>query len=135
MKLMMKTKNFPVSILEGCMKICDNEKLPIYTYKRIKSFKIPCKVVGLDTGIIDNLSMILSKHNPFTGVINFHLQRFINNGMVQRLKDRTFQKTFNDMPNYLQPVSLTSIMSLIFFIQIGIISSVFILIIENNIPQ
>ncbi|XP_047350150.1 uncharacterized protein LOC124949315 [Vespa velutina] len=47
----------------------------------------------VDTGIIDNLSIILSKHNPFTGVINFQ------NGSCKyniQMEACTFSQRFHD---------------------------------------
>lgn len=133
-KMMIKEEELPLTLLEGFQKICENRKLASYTYCRMKkslSPEIPCKVIAINAGPADSLSMILSKHNPFTGVINFHLQKFVNNGVMQRLKDRDFQKKFNDITNYHGPVPITSVISLIFFIQIGITLSIFILIIEK----
>ncbi|KAF7401103.1 hypothetical protein HZH68_006923 [Vespula germanica] len=113
--------------------ICKNPKLAIYApdeVERSKFVKIPCNLIYVETGKVDSLAMILSKNNPFTDVINFHLQKFINNGMIDRLTDRTFKEESNDEINH-QPVRITSIISLIFFILIGIVLSTCILIIEK----
>lgn len=57
--------------------------------------------------------------------------KFIANSMMIRLKDKIFRKKSNDMIK-LQPVSLISVISLIFFWSIGIILSSCILIIEKK---
>ncbi|XP_046821639.1 glutamate receptor ionotropic, delta-2-like isoform X2 [Vespa crabro] len=135
MKLMPEEEKLPITVLEGFRSICKNRKQAIYTsdeIKKVLNFKIPCNVVSIETGRIDSLSIILSKHNPFIGIINFHLQKFFNNGIMNRLKDVTFKKNFNDMMQQ-QPVQIVSIISPIFLILIGIILSIFILIIEKYI--
>ncbi|XP_043669686.1 uncharacterized protein LOC122629889 isoform X1 [Vespula pensylvanica] len=133
MKLMIEKKKLTSNIVDGFKKVCDNRKLAIYTseeVQKITNLKITCNLVAIDTGRVDNLAMILSKNNPFTDVINFHLQKFIDNGMINRLKDTTFKKKLNDVMKH-KPVRINNVMSLIFFIQTGIILSTFILIIEK----
>ncbi|KAL2712483.1 hypothetical protein V1478_018006 [Vespula squamosa] len=135
MKLMPEKEKLPITILEGFRSICTNRKQAIFSSEEIKkilNLKIPCNVVSIKTGRIDSLSIILSKHNQFTGIINFHLQKFINNGMMNRLKDTTFKKNFNAIKQH-QPVQIVNVITLIFFILIGVILSIFILIIEKYI--
>ncbi|KAF7382235.1 hypothetical protein HZH66_013667 [Vespula vulgaris] len=103
--------------------ICKNRNLAIYTFDEIRrsvDLEIPCNVVRVEAGRVNRFAIVLSKHNPFTGVINFQLQKFVNNGMINRLRDTIFKKKFHDMIKY-QPVPITTVISLIFFIQIGII--------------
>ncbi|XP_043682406.1 glutamate receptor ionotropic, delta-1-like isoform X3 [Vespula pensylvanica] len=133
MKLMLKDEELPISEYEGFKKICKNRKLALYTtdqINNIENLKIPCNVVAIETGYISNFAMILSKYNPFTDVINFQLQKFIDNGMINRLKDTSFQMKSNHMIKH-QPVPLISVISLILFFSIGIFSSICILIIEK----
>nr|KAF7398290.1 hypothetical protein H0235_016298 [Vespula pensylvanica] len=97
MKLMLKDEELPISEYEGFKKnvtcvsdlipkesnddqrsltICKNRKLALYTtdqINNIENLKIPCNVVAIETGYISNFAMILSKYNPFTDVINFHI--------------------------------------------------------------
>lgn len=56
------------------LQICENQKLALYTFdeqKKSVNSKILCNVVRVETGHVNNIAMILSKHNPFTGVFNF----------------------------------------------------------------
>ncbi|KAF7382218.1 hypothetical protein HZH66_013650 [Vespula vulgaris] len=92
-------------------KICKNPKLAFYTFDEMKNSvdnKLPCKVIHIDTGRITCFAIILSKHNPFTNVINFQLQKFVNNGMMNRLKYRIYTKKSDDLVKH-QPVHLTDI--------------------------
>ncbi|XP_043669929.1 probable glutamate receptor [Vespula pensylvanica] len=132
-KLMPEEKKLPITMVEGFEIICKNPKLALYTSEARKesiNHKIPCNVVPVDAERLESLAIILSKQNPFTAVINFHLQKFINNGMMDRLKDRTFKRKYNFILN-LQPVCINNIISLILLIQLGIILSVCVLIVEK----
>ncbi|XP_043682408.1 glutamate receptor 1-like isoform X1 [Vespula pensylvanica] len=133
MKLMLEEEKLPSTILEAFNSICKNRNLAIYTFDEIRrsvDLEIPCNVVRVETGRVNSFAIVLSKHNPFTGVINFQLQKFVNNGMINRLRDTIFKKKFHDMIKY-QPVPITTVISLIFFIQIGIILGICTLIIEK----
>ncbi|XP_047349689.1 uncharacterized protein LOC124949119 [Vespa velutina] len=121
----------PVVVLQ----IRKNRKQTMYTSNEIKkvlSLKIPCNVVSIETGRKDSLFVISSKHNPFIGIIKFHLQTFFNNGIMNRLIYATFKKNFQSMMQH-QPVQIVIDIMLILFILIGIILSTFILIIEKYI--
>ncbi|XP_047350396.1 glutamate receptor 1-like [Vespa velutina] len=74
MKLMPEEKKLPLTIKEGFGRICENQKIALYTSiakKEAIRFKTPCNVVPISAGRIESLAIILSKHNPFTDVINF----------------------------------------------------------------
>nr|XP_050865919.1 uncharacterized protein LOC127071083 [Vespula vulgaris] len=133
MKLMLEEDKLPLTPLEGFTSICKNRKLAIYSFdemEKIVDSKISCNVVRIETGYVNYIAIALSKHNPFTDVINFQLQKFFENGMVNRLKNSPFDKKSNDMVKH-QPVPLIGVLSLFIFIQIGIIISTCILIIEK----
>nr|KAF7398298.1 hypothetical protein H0235_016306 [Vespula pensylvanica] len=70
---MLEDRKLPLTEQEGYKKICKNRKLAFYTVDKdvIANLKIPCNVVHIATGHVNNIAMILSKHNPFTDVINF----------------------------------------------------------------
>ncbi|XP_046821847.1 uncharacterized protein LOC124425497 isoform X2 [Vespa crabro] len=133
MKLMLEEEKLTPNVMEGFERVCNNRKLAIYTSEEVQKIaylKIPCNLASIDTGRVESVAMILSKNNPFTKVINFHLQKFIENGMMNRLKDTAFKKKSSDVKKH-QPVCINSVMSIILFIQTGIILSIFILIIEK----
>lgn len=58
------------------------------------------------------------------------LQKFINNGVMNRLKYTVFEKKSHDITKH-QPVSLISVIPLISFFSISVLLSTFILIIEK----
>ncbi|XP_047368011.1 uncharacterized protein LOC124956351 [Vespa velutina] len=109
MKLMLEEKKLPLNALQGFSMICKNPKLAFYTFDDMQKSignKIPCNLICVETGDVNYLAIILSKHNPFTDIINFHLQKFVGNGVINRLKETIFIKKSDDMIKH-QPVLLT----------------------------
>lgn len=56
------------------LQICENRNLAIYAFDEMKMsvvHKIPCNVIRVETGHLNNMAIVLSKHNPFTHLINF----------------------------------------------------------------
>nr|KAF7398294.1 hypothetical protein H0235_016302 [Vespula pensylvanica] len=87
MKLMLEEDKLPRTEIEGFKRICKNRKLAMYAYDEIEkrvSCKILCKLVRIDAGHVSSFALILSKGNPFTDVINFQLQKFIDNVDISR---------------------------------------------------
>ncbi|XP_046828144.1 glutamate receptor 3-like isoform X3 [Vespa crabro] len=135
MKLMLNVEKLPITDHEGFEMICKNWKIAIYTSDQVvgvENLKIPCNIICIETGHTDSFAIILSKSNPFIDVINFQLQKFIDNGIMNHLKDTIFKKKSHDVIKH-QPVLLISVMPLILFFFIGVVLSTFILIIENYI--
>ncbi|KAL2749295.1 glutamate receptor 1-like isoform X1, partial [Vespula maculifrons] len=120
MKLMLEEDKLPLTPLEGFTSICKNRKLAIYSFdemEKIVGSQISCNVVRIETEYVNYIAIALSKHNPFTDVINFQLQKFFENGIMNRLKNSPFDKKSNDMVKH-QPVPLIGVLSLFIFIQI-----------------
>ncbi|KAK2576887.1 hypothetical protein KPH14_005512 [Odynerus spinipes] len=89
MKLMKPQEQLPTSLYNGFEQVCQ-EKVAFYTTEVIKnaiSTYLPCKVNFIETGRSDSLAMALPKDSPFTGVLNYHLQRFQDNGIMHRLRE------------------------------------------------
>ncbi|KAF7383171.1 hypothetical protein HZH68_015020 [Vespula germanica] len=110
MKLMLEEDKLPRTEIEGFKRICENEKLALYMsdqFNSVENLKRPCNMIRIETGYVKNFAMILSKHNPFTSLINFQLQKFMDNGMMNRLKDTSFKKKSIDMVKY-QPTANSS---------------------------
>ncbi|XP_015189890.1 PREDICTED: glutamate receptor 1-like [Polistes dominula] len=134
MKLKFKKDKLPTSLLDAFNMICENPKLTMYIDEKAKdqlSSKLPCDIISVKEGGIQSLSIILSKHSAFTGIINFWLQKFFHNGMVNRLKDTTYKNKLKRPVQEHIPVSIFFVVSLISFILISIAFSVCILFIEK----
>ncbi|XP_072757304.1 glutamate receptor 1-like [Anoplolepis gracilipes] len=134
MKLMKKESELPETIIDGFLQVC-NEKNVAYmilnALKKNVEMEIPCKLSTVSTEKIDNLGMILSKGNPYTGVINYHLQKFLDNGMMKRLRDTKILTHSAENTAY-TPVRMTNIVPILAILCGGIILSVAILVMENT---
>jgi len=45
--------------------------MTLYILKESMEMRIPCKLSSINIEGVDNLGMVLSKNNPYTGVINY----------------------------------------------------------------
>ncbi|XP_071642468.1 glutamate receptor 1-like [Temnothorax longispinosus] len=133
MKLMKDKQELPENIMDGFMQVC-NERRVAYMLlgaeKKTVEMRIPCKLSSINTERIGNLGMVLSKNNPYTGVINYHLQKFSDNGMMTRLKDTRFLPQSAEDKTFV-PVRLVNVAPVLAFLCGGIIISIMVLIIEK----
>ncbi|XP_018308804.1 glutamate receptor 1 [Mycetomoellerius zeteki] len=131
MKLMKDESELPRNLEEGFMQVC-NEKnvafMVLSARKKSVEKEIPCKLSSITTERIDNLAMVLSKNNPYTGVINYHLQKFLNNGMIMRLRETYSQLTEDKI---YKPVYLFNVVPILAILCGGFIISIMIMIIEK----
>ncbi|KAL6438179.1 hypothetical protein ACFW04_004413 [Cataglyphis niger] len=133
MKLMKKESELPENVIDGFVQICKEKKVAYMILNALKKsveMTIPCKLSSISTERIDNLGMILSKGNPYTAVINYHLQKFLDNGMMMRLRDRRFLTHPNESKAY-TPVFMSNVIPILAILCGGIILSVAILIMEK----
>ncbi|KAG5317954.1 GLR1 protein, partial [Acromyrmex heyeri] len=132
MKLMKDESELPRNLEEGFMQVC-NEKnvafMVLSARKKSVEKEIPCKLSSITTERIDNLAMILSKNNPYTGIINYHLQKFLDNGMIMRLRE-TYSPQLAENKIY-KPVYLFNIVPILAILCGGFIISIMIMIIEK----
>ncbi|XP_019697835.1 glutamate receptor 1-like [Harpegnathos saltator] len=133
LRLMKKESELPVTLIDGFTQICNDRKLAYLVLNALKKsveMRIPCKLSSVRTERIDNLGMVLSKGNPYTGVINYHLQKFLDNGILMRLRDTRFLTESVESKAY-QPVSAVNIVPILSILCMGIILSFAILMIES----
>ncbi|XP_043682439.1 glutamate receptor ionotropic, delta-2-like [Vespula pensylvanica] len=79
MKLMLEVEELPSNEFEGFKIVCENRNLAMYTSDELNSIgnlKMPCDIIRIETGHRNSFAMVLSKHNPFTNLINFHTSLF-----------------------------------------------------------
>ncbi|XP_014467502.1 PREDICTED: uncharacterized protein LOC106740710 [Dinoponera quadriceps] len=115
MKMMKEESELPMTLIDGFMQVCQDKRLAYLALNALKKsvqVRIPCKLSSIRTERIDNLGMILSKGNPYTGVINYHLQKFLDNGMMMRLRDTRFLMESAENKDY-QPVRLTNVIPIL----------------------
>ncbi|XP_046821732.1 uncharacterized protein LOC124425445 isoform X2 [Vespa crabro] len=133
MKLMKPKKQLPTSLYNGFDQVC-REKVAFYATEEMKktiNLYLPCKINYIDTGRSDSLAMILPKGSPFKGLINYHLQKFIDNGIMNRLRG-----LFIVQPNLLRTshsaVSLWDVTPILAVFSGGTILGIIVLIIERT---
>ncbi|KAG5331728.1 GRIA1 protein, partial [Acromyrmex charruanus] len=132
MKLMKHESELPRTLIEGFMQVC-NEKnvafMVMSAQKKSIEKDIPCKLSSITTERITNLVIMLSKDNPYTGVINYHLQKFMDNGMIMRLRE-TYSSQLAENKVF-KPVYLFNVIPILVILCGGFIISTITLIIEN----
>ncbi|XP_028520210.1 glutamate receptor 1-like isoform X3 [Apis cerana] len=132
MSKMLPIDKLPIDVESGFQIICDNSKIGYYSgyTKRIQkitqSWRIPCEVYCIDIGPIDSLSLILSKDNQFTSIINYYLQKLLNSGILNRFKN---EESFVEESKF-EPVAIYSVASIIIIFFGGALLALVILFIE-----
>ncbi|XP_043280870.1 glutamate receptor ionotropic, kainate 2-like isoform X2 [Venturia canescens] len=87
-------ESLPNNMQEGFEQICDGRTAFYSSQALVKTGMnhLPCKISHIDTGSIDSFALILRKGSEYTGVMNYHIQRFEDNGMLNRLKRKYLMK-------------------------------------------
>ncbi|KAI4504222.1 hypothetical protein M0802_000693 [Mischocyttarus mexicanus] len=133
MSLMKPKKQLPTSLSQGFQEVC-TEKVAFYVTEEVKkaiNIYLPCKVNFLETGRSDSLAMIVPKGSPFKGIINYHLQKFIDNGIMNRLRGM-FVVQVNLSKTIHTAVTLWDITPILALLIGGTILGIIILIIERS---
>lgn len=86
-KLIKDEEDLPLTAHDGFLQVC-NEKVGFYITEAIKNaISIPCETSFIDADRVDSLALVLKKHGQYTGVVNYYLQQFKDNGVLARLKN------------------------------------------------
>uniref|UniRef100_A0A0C9RN71 Gria1 protein n=1 Tax=Fopius arisanus TaxID=64838 RepID=A0A0C9RN71_9HYME len=103
MALMKPNHKLPQTLEEGFDQVC-NERVAFVTNEAMKDAMltgIPCEIASIKTGRIETLGMIMPLHSEYTPLVNFHIQRFRDNGVLERLKKEYFRR--EDSPELIHP--------------------------------
>ncbi|KAM0735653.1 Glutamate receptor 3 [Formica fusca] len=133
MRLMKKESELPENVVDGFVQICKEKKVAymiLNILKKSVEMKIPCKLSSVSTERIDNLGMVLSKGNPYTAVINYHIQKFLDNGIMMRLRNTRFLTHSTESKAFI-PVYMSNVIPILAILCGGIILSVAVLIMEK----
>ncbi|XP_011702478.1 PREDICTED: uncharacterized protein LOC105458684 [Wasmannia auropunctata] len=132
-KLLEKKKFLPELPLDGFKQICQQKNLAFYISEIVKehfNMYIQCNLVYIDTKRIQNIGITLSKGNPYTDFINYHLQRFQSNGVMNKLRDKYLAKNpSNKMTYYV--IDINDVTPVLTMIMGSMVLALFILIIEK----
>ncbi|XP_071566391.1 probable glutamate receptor [Temnothorax nylanderi] len=129
---LLEEKHLPLSTTEGFKQLCERNKLALYTTAVFKELNIiPCRVVYIETGRIVNLAIALTKGNPYTGLMNYHLRRFQLNGVISKLKNKYFIRDNPRKVPYYGLVELSDVTPALTMLAGSMVLSLLILIIEK----
>ncbi|XP_011252420.2 glutamate receptor 3-like [Camponotus floridanus] len=130
MRGLLEEKHFPLTSSDGFKQICERKNLAFFTTEVFKTtIYVTCEVTYIESGRMDSLAMALTKGNPYTHLMNYHLRRFQLNGVINKLKNTHFL-TSNLETNF-SVVSLKDIMPTLTIVAGGIVLGLFILAIEK----
>ncbi|THK33012.1 glutamate receptor 1-like [Diachasma alloeum] len=135
MSLMKPSHSLPQTILGGLQQVC-TRKVAFYTneaLKRTLNKNLPCDIVSIKTGKIETLGMIMSRHSEYMGIVNYHIQRFKDNGMLMRLQHKYIQQE-DTSEGALLPVGLGGIAPILFVLIIGFFVAFCIFLVEIIFP-
>ncbi|KAG7206804.1 hypothetical protein KM043_000713 [Ampulex compressa] len=131
--MLKKYDDLPRTTLEAFHQVCHENKVAFYCSeerKRLAELQIPCKVSTIGTGRIDSLSLVLSKHHPYTDIINYYLQKFINNGMISRFKIPKMKSPYEKRVNH-EPVEVSNVAPVLAILGTGLLLGIVALFIEK----
>ncbi|XP_067204106.1 probable glutamate receptor [Linepithema humile] len=132
-KLMKDESKLPATLIDGFVQVC-NEKnvafMELNVMKKSVEVIIPCKLSAISTERIDNLGIVLSKGNPYTALINYHLEKFLDNGIMMRLRSASFSMQPFKNKAY-EPVRIVSVIPILIILCGGFILSIFLFLMEK----
>ncbi|XP_028046100.1 glutamate receptor 2 [Monomorium pharaonis] len=132
--LVEKKQHLPLTLSEGFKQICERANLGFYTtevFKEAMNIYIQCRVVYIDTGRIDNLAITLTKGNPYTEFMNYHLRRFHLNGVMGKLRKKYLIKSVPRGKNVYGYIELSDVTPTLTIVAGSMILALIILIIEK----
>ncbi|XP_034939387.1 glutamate receptor ionotropic, kainate 2-like [Chelonus insularis] len=94
-KIMVPRKSLPKTNNEGFLQLC-YKKVAFYANDALKksvTINLPCEIGFIETGKIDSIAMILPHNSSYTGLINYQINRFRDNGVLRRLKRRYLHRS------------------------------------------
>ncbi|KAJ8678999.1 hypothetical protein QAD02_014786 [Eretmocerus hayati] len=128
-RLMANFEDLAPTTLQGFVKICETDKTIFYATRDIQYILnawIPCRLFRIETGSFDSMSLIMSKRNQYKGIFDYQLRQFQIWGITSRIVD-IFYKKKAEPPSQYTPVTIKSIMIILFILGAGIMLSLCIL--------
>ncbi|KAF3420071.1 hypothetical protein E2986_12355 [Frieseomelitta varia] len=131
-KLLKKKEYLPVTAHDGFTQVC-SEKVGFYISEAIKkaASPLPCVVASIEADRIDNLGLILKKDSQYTGVVNYYLRRFKDNGVLTKLKN-SFLGIKKSQKKEDVTVTLSGVVPILCLLAGGIVFSCLVLMLERT---
>ncbi|XP_076677003.1 glutamate receptor ionotropic, delta-2 isoform X2 [Andrena cerasifolii] len=130
-KLMKQKQDLPLMVLDGFEQVCSGT-VGFYITEAIKNAMsyVPCHVSHIEADRIDSLALALRKGSPYTGLVNYQLQRFKDNGVLNKLR-KTHTVTVAHREDVYPEVTLGGIAPILAVLAGGVIFGCFILLLER----
>ncbi|CAK9804446.1 Glutamate receptor ionotropic, delta-2 [Anthophora quadrimaculata] len=130
-RLLKKKEDLPVTVNEAFTQVC-TERVGFYVTEVIRNAitSLPCETVYIEANKVDSLAIILGKASPYTRAVNYHLQRFKDTGVLNKIRNM-FLVTAKSGENTYATVTLRGIAPILAVLAGGILLSCFVLILEK----
>ncbi|XP_076619997.1 glutamate receptor-like [Colletes latitarsis] len=130
-RLLKKKQDLPMTVFDAFQQVC-SEKVGFYVTEVIQNAmdRVPCEIVYIEAGKLDSLALVLNKGSSYTGLINYQLQRFKDNGVLNKLKN-TFLVTTSSREGGYPVVTLGGVAPILSVLAGGVILGCFILAFEK----
>nr|XP_031839588.1 glutamate receptor ionotropic, delta-2-like isoform X2 [Nomia melanderi] len=147
-RLLKEKEDLPLTVTEGFEQVC-SKKVGFYITEAIVNSmgRLPCEIAYIDANRIESLAIVLNKRSPYTGIVNYdvprvhrvssclgyipsRLQRFKDNGVLNRLRN-TFLVTPVSHEKGYPVVTLGSVASILAILAGGMVLACAMLIIEK----
>lgn len=130
-RLLKGKQDLPLTVTDAFQQVC-SEKVGFYVTEAIQNAmdRVPCEVAYIEAGKLDSLALVLNKGSPYTGLVNYQLQRFKDNGVLNKLR-KTFQVTTISGENEYPVVALGGVAPILAVLAGGVVLGCFILVFEK----
>ncbi|XP_015428977.1 PREDICTED: glutamate receptor ionotropic, delta-1-like [Dufourea novaeangliae] len=130
-RLLKNKQDLPLTASDGFHQVCSG-KVGFYVTEVIKDAigHTPCEVAYIEANKIDSLAIALRKGSPYTGLMNYELQRFKDNGVLMKLR-KTFAELTTTYDKGYPVVTLGGIAPILAILAGGIVFGCLILILEK----
>ncbi|OXU29699.1 hypothetical protein TSAR_006447 [Trichomalopsis sarcophagae] len=123
-----RPEDLPLNMFEAIKQVC-NEQVVFCTNELFVdkiSANIPCTLMSISSGRLDSAAFVLTKHSPYTGLLNYYIENFRSHGIIKVLSNRHLSKMVPQASIYV-PVSFQSVVPILALFFSGVGLSLFIL--------
>ncbi|THK33026.1 probable glutamate receptor [Diachasma alloeum] len=133
MSLLKPSHSLPKNIEEAFHQVC-NERVAFFLADVMKKDvvnDIPCEIYSVGTGSIGTIAMIVPLGSRYLDPVNYHLQRFKRNGLLERLKHKYFKLSQRRRSNH-PLVTVEAIVPILLILAVGLLITIVIFIAERH---
>ncbi|XP_076640729.1 glutamate receptor ionotropic, delta-2 isoform X2 [Halictus rubicundus] len=129
--LLKDREDLPLTVADGFEQVC-TQKVGFYITEEIVNSMgyIPCAVVHIGANRIENLAIALSERSPYRQVLNYQLQQFKDNGVLNKLKHMYLAAT-SPSENKYPAVTLGRVAPILSILACGVVVGCLVLMFEK----